>query len=244
MNTEPANLEKLDYFVQLYVAAHVVGLLSILLVFYWCVAFAGGFGLSGGPLFQWHPLFMSIGIIYLMGNGILMFRVFRNKHKFTLKLMHAATNAVGLVFVLLAALAVLINHNQTGIPNYYSMHSWVGLLTVSLYVLQAIVSILAFLLNAVSNPIKAILLPFHVYFGHVIFVLGIAAAISGINEKAIFKLGDNYSKFVSEGVLLNSLGILFILFGTIVVYISTNIHYKRYPHPEDNQLLERSTVSQ
>lgn len=73
MNTEPANLEKLDYFVQLYVAAHVVGLLSILLVFYWCVAFAGGFGLSGGPLFQWHPLFMSIGIIYLMGNGRIYF---------------------------------------------------------------------------------------------------------------------------------------------------------------------------
>lgn len=66
---ENEKLEKLDFFVQLYVAAHVVGLLSILLIFYWCVSFAGGFGLSGAPLFQWHPLFMSIGLIYLMGNG-------------------------------------------------------------------------------------------------------------------------------------------------------------------------------
>lgn len=68
-NMESENLEKLDYFVHLYVIAHIVGLLSILLVFYWCVAFAGGFGLSGGPLFQWHPLLMSIGFIYLLGNG-------------------------------------------------------------------------------------------------------------------------------------------------------------------------------
>ncbi|KAK7583686.1 hypothetical protein V9T40_004649 [Parthenolecanium corni] len=173
-----------------------------------------------------------------------MFRVFRHKHKYTLKLMHAATNAVGLVFTLLAALAVLINHNQSNIPNYYSMHSWVGLLAVSLYLLQAIISIAAFLLNAVSNPTKAFLLPFHIYFGHVIFVLGIAAAISGINEKAIFKLGDEYSKLGNEAVLLNFTGILFILFGIIVVYISTNIHYKRYPRPEDNQLLDRSTAAQ
>lgn len=62
-------MEKLDFFFQLYVVAHVVGLLSILLVLYWCVSFAGGFGLYGGPLFQWHPLFMTIGLIYLMGNG-------------------------------------------------------------------------------------------------------------------------------------------------------------------------------
>lgn len=54
--------------------------------------------------------------------------------------------------------------------------------------MQVMVSIAAFLLNAVSNRIKAFLLPFHVYFGHVIFALGITAAISGINEKAMFKL--------------------------------------------------------
>lgn len=66
---ENEQLERLDFFIPLYAAAHVVGVLSILLIFYWCFSFAGGFGLSGAPLFQWHPLFMAIGLIYLMGNG-------------------------------------------------------------------------------------------------------------------------------------------------------------------------------
>lgn len=55
--------------------------------------------------------------------------------------------------------------------------------------------------------------------------------------------GNDYSKLVSEAILLNFMGILFILFGIIVVYIGTNIHYKRYPRPEDGQLQERSTAT-
>lgn len=65
-----SSLEKLDYFLPIFVAAEIVGILSVLLMFYWCVGYAGGFGLSGNPLFTWHPLFMTIGLIYLMGNGM------------------------------------------------------------------------------------------------------------------------------------------------------------------------------
>lgn len=68
-----------------------------------------------------------------------MFRVFRDKHRFTLKLIHAATNAVGLVFTILAALAVLVNHNQSNRANFYSLHSWVGILAIFLYFFQVFV---------------------------------------------------------------------------------------------------------
>lgn len=54
---------------QLFVVAEIVGLLAVVLVFYWCFSFNSGFGFSAQPLFNWHPLFMTIGLIYLMGNG-------------------------------------------------------------------------------------------------------------------------------------------------------------------------------
>lgn len=69
MDTERSNLEQLDGFVQCFFVAQIVGLALIVGVFYWCIAFGGGFSLSGAGLFNWHPLLMTIGMIYLLGNG-------------------------------------------------------------------------------------------------------------------------------------------------------------------------------
>ncbi|XKL59428.1 hypothetical protein PGB90_000444 [Kerria lacca] len=233
-------VEKLDNFLPLLIIAEVVGFLSIVFMFYWCISYAGGLGFSAMPLFQWHPLLMSIGLIFLMGNGILVFRILRNTHKYTLKLLHAAINASALVLTLLAALAVLVFHNQLNIPNFYSIHSWIGCTTILIFIFQACISIFSFLLNGVSDNFKATLLPYHVYFGHCIFVLGICSAISGINAKAIFQLRDKYQKFDAEGLILNITGVLFVIFGAVVVYMTTNIYFKRYPRSEDNVLLERN----
>lgn len=71
METQP--VEKTNGMVQLFVFAEIVGLLAIVLVFFWCVKFNSGFGFESQPLFNWHPLFMTIGLIYLMGNGMLFF---------------------------------------------------------------------------------------------------------------------------------------------------------------------------
>lgn len=65
---EDTNLERLDGFVQWYFAAQIIGLATVVAMFYWCFAFGGGFALSGGALFNWHPLLMTIGMIYLLGN--------------------------------------------------------------------------------------------------------------------------------------------------------------------------------
>lgn len=64
-----ASSENLDGFLPLFVAAQVIGLLGIAFLFYGCLLYSGGFGFSGLAEFNWHPLFMSIGMVYLMGNG-------------------------------------------------------------------------------------------------------------------------------------------------------------------------------
>jgi hypothetical protein len=234
--------ENTNGLVQLFVVTEIVGLLAVVLMFYWCFAYNEMFGFSGQPLFNWHPLFMTIGIIYLMGNAFVTFRVFRNTHKKTLKLLHAGINATGLIFTLLGSAAVYVNHNQAGIPNFYSLHSWIGATAVTLYVIQAVVAITTFLFDGASNAVKAFLLPYHVYFGHLIFILGICAAISGINEKLIFTLtATGYAAKPPQALLLNFVGVLMAVYGALVVYMSTNIFYKRHPRPEDSELLNRNT---
>lgn len=48
-----------------------------------------------------------------------------------------------------------------------------------------------------------------------------------------------YSHFPPEGVLINVIGLLFVIFGGLVVYLAQHTHYKRIPLPEDSVLLAR-----
>jgi len=44
---------------------------------------------------------------------------------------------------------------------------------------------------------------------------------------------DKYSAFVSEGVMVNTTGVLLLTMAVTVVFIVTNPNYKRQPLPEE-----------
>lgn len=52
-----------------------------------------------------------------------------------------------------------------------------------------------------------------------------------------FRGADGYSKLPSEAVLVNTIGLLIIIFAALVVYLATHRNYKRIPLPEDAILL-------
>ena len=47
---------------------------------------------------------------------------------------------------------------------------------------------------------------------------------------------NTYSKFDSEGVLANVLGLLLVGFGVLVGYVVTREDFRRPPHPEEEAL--------
>lgn len=146
-----------------------------------------------------------------------------------LKLAHAVIHLI--VFALtLIALQVVFDLPQ---PNMYSLHSWLGLSAVIIFCLQYAAGFMAYLAPGMRIKYKVALMPFHIYFGLFGFVLAIASAVTGLTEKAIFALDSNYAQLSAAAVLPNLIGVFFVIFGGLVVYLTTEPAYKRMALPED-----------
>lgn len=75
---------------------------------------------------------------------MLMYRTCRCCRRIGNKLLHASFHIMAIPCIVIAFIAVLDSHNYrrdsggrlTPIPNFYSLHSWMGLATMGLFALQ------------------------------------------------------------------------------------------------------------
>ena len=65
-----------------------------------------------------------------------MFRILRTENKTAVKVIHLLMQLVALICACVGLKAVFSNHIKNGIPNLYSMHSWVGLTAFVLFTFQ------------------------------------------------------------------------------------------------------------
>lgn len=79
-------------------------------------------------------------------------------------------------------------------------------------------------------------MPIHIFFGLLGFIFALVATCMGLTEKAMFSM-KHYEDMPNEAVLVNSIGILTIFYGSLVIYLVTEQSYKRDPLPEDSMLL-------
>ncbi|EFN79803.1 cytochrome b561 isoform X2 [Harpegnathos saltator] len=237
----PQTHHSLDGFIPLLSLTEALGALLVILVLVWTTYFRNGFSWRSNPTleFNWHPLLMTIGLVFLYANAMLIYRTQRNLRKRRLKLIHAGKMILIMLVTVIALVAVFDSHNLASppIPNMYSLHSWIGLTTVILFCCQWVAGCVSFLFPGLHASLRAAYMPIHMYFGVAGFVGAIASCLLGLNEKAIFVLKDKYSSFDGEGVLINIIGLLFISFGGLSVYLVTQVRYRRLPMPEDEVLL-------
>lgn len=66
---EKSPSESIPYFKAIYVLAQVFGLLLVSFVIFWIITYLGGFGWTDPAIrFNWHPVLMTIGAVYLFAN--------------------------------------------------------------------------------------------------------------------------------------------------------------------------------
>ncbi|XP_021712866.1 cytochrome b561 isoform X2 [Aedes aegypti] len=237
----------LNNFRVVYLITQMVGAAIVILMGSWIGVHLGGLSWTSNPAtqFNWHPLLMSIGMIFLYGNSILVYRGFRYARKKPLKVTHAAIHGLAFVFTVVALVAAFDSHNlaKVPIPNMYTLHSWVGMAAVVLFGLQYLFGFVSYLFPGVRESMRSTYMPVHVFFGVLGFVLAVAASLLGLLEKAIFAMPD-YRYLPPQGVLVNMIGLLLVVYGGLVVFLVTDPMYKRKALPEDAMLLTHSPSSQ
>ncbi|NXM02698.1 CYAC3 protein, partial [Tyrannus savana] len=187
-----------------------------------------------------------------------------NGPKLPWKLLHGGLALGAFVLTVLGLAAVFRFHNSNGTPNMYSLHSWMGLGTILLFSCQVGASsdpinspqhpelscphcvfpqwaagFGAFLLPWAPAWLRQLYKPIHVFFGSTILMLSVASCVSGINEKLFFSLKNGttqYKLLPAEAVFANTLGILILLFGVLVVAALARPSWKR---PDSNSLDSR-----
>jgi len=209
-----------------FLLVEVVGLLAVIMTIHWVQSYKGGvvWGTTDlGIAFNWHPILMTVGLIFLYGNGALIYRVIppRNEsHKLGLKIGHAVIMMVAFVIMVIGLQAAFDSHNyaKPPKPNMYTLHSWIGLIAALLFGIQWALGFSAFLFPKFSPEIRSILLPFHQYFGSSILCLAVAAALMGHLEKAIWS-NKAYGEKGAEAMIVNFTGVFLVLFVMGVTFL-------------------------
>lgn len=211
----------------------ILGIVCVGFTAYWSQHWLGGFAWDGtSKMFNWHPVLMVTGMLVLYGTAALVYRIPSSWEgsKRPWKLLHAALTLTAFIIVVLGLVAVFAFHNKKGIPNMYSLHSWLGLSAVLLFSCQWLMGFSSFLLPWAPAWFRALYKPIHVFFGSAILSLVVAACISGINEKLFFSLTNAttpYSKLPAEAWFANILGMLILVFALLVLWALATPAWKR-----------------
>ncbi|KFM56650.1 Cytochrome b561, partial [Stegodyphus mimosarum] len=230
---EPGNAYGIAFWVAVGFS-QIIGIICIALIIHFANLY-GGFGWSSDPnlQFSYHPVLMVVGLIFFYGDSIIVYRALSFLPKPTLKIIHASLHFLAFICSSIALAAVFENHRRRNLADLYSLHSWVGLAAYILFCLQYLLGFVTFLFPGLPADFRAKTLPFHTFFGVAIFILSIGAALMGMTERLLWTANYTSGKYTKEGATGNTFGIFVIVFGFLIVFLSTRSSYKRKPLPNE-----------
>ncbi|TVU45375.1 hypothetical protein EJB05_04862, partial [Eragrostis curvula] len=193
--------------------AHVLFLTTAVLMLVWLLHFRGGINIQSqdpDQIFNVHPFVMSWGFILLIGEAILAYSTIPMDHR-TQKMAHMLIHLVGLILAIFGVYAAFKFHDAAVSPDLTSLHSWLGIATLSLFALQWLFGFATFWLSGAAHEhTRAAAAPVHVMAGLAIFLLAVCTAQTGLVEKSAA------AGSVGEARLINVTGIFILLYGVAV----------------------------
>ena len=215
-------------------------LLGLAMLVVWIFKYRPTTGISlttSAGLSNLHPLLMYLFMVSLNMYSILIYRTHYAQRKQLLKWAHAIVSGANIVMSLLGVAAMYKSHLMSNYANFYSLHSWIGVLTNAFYLSQFLVGLIAFLRPGLSQQRRAALMPWHRLAGAMLLVLAATSAITGIVELVIFQDKNGaYSGFTAITFIANFAGVSIVLLTATSIYLVTAPQYLRPNLPEEQPL--------
>jgi len=197
---------------------------------------------------NYHGMMMSFGFVFLQGEALLAFRLYRHETKIFSKFLHLLTHALA-ISVISVGLAAIVNHkNINNNAHMYTFHAWVGVALVACYGSQYIIGFVSFIFPKTSPSARRAIMPFHRYFGASIFGVACAQVLGGQMEWYRIKAGLPFAPYNivnttqclttltcprREFLNLNFAMIALILYAVSVLYLVLRSDYQREKTPEE-----------
>lgn len=148
-------------------------------------------------LFNWHPLLMMLAFVGCMAEAIMVYSTAPSSLSYHIpetnrplkKLVHGLLHGAALLLSILGIIAAIQSHTlkkPMPMPNFYSTHSYLGVLTVFMMMGQGILGVLAYVAPQWSLQSRQAFSPLHRFFGGATFVVGMATVMVGVQEKTTF----------------------------------------------------------
>ena len=133
-------------------------------------------------------------MIILHVPAMLVYRSCRCCRRVWSKLLHMMFHLLAIPCIVIGFMAAWDYHalQPEPIPHLYSIHSWLGLATMAMFLLQFVSGLFSFLLlmccSSATASCRASMVPIHSTLGTTTFLMAVATCIAGITETALFKL--------------------------------------------------------
>ncbi|XKL65329.1 hypothetical protein PGB90_008749 [Kerria lacca] len=199
---------------------------ALILVLFWTLYSGVGYGWREGNFekqFNLHPTLMIAGFVTLSGFSMLLYRISRCCRHIFVKLFHTFFHILAIPCIALGFYAVFDSKMLQSHNHFYSLHSWMGLVTMGMFALQFVFGFFSFLVllccEGATAACRAAFVPIHASFGTTIFMLAVATCLTGLTQKSS-KL-YNYSEISkkNEVIIVNALAMVLVALGIVLSYV-------------------------
>ncbi|KAG8652278.1 hypothetical protein MANES_06G073500v8 [Manihot esculenta] len=164
---------------------------------------------------------MVIGFILISGEAILVHRWLPGSRSLK-KSVHLCLQGVALASGIFGIWTKFQGRDGI-VANFFSLHSWMGLICICLFGAQWLMGFLSFWQRGEMRAVRVKVLPWHIFVGLYTYGLAVATAETGLLEKLTFlQTNRNVSKRCPESMIVNCLGLSLALLSGMVIFAAVS----------------------
>ncbi|CAJ0590047.1 unnamed protein product [Cylicocyclus nassatus] len=126
-----------------------------------------------------HGMFMSSALVFIQGEALLSYRLYRYDAKLLSKFIHFSFHILAIALFLTGFSAIVVQKNYLGLSHFTSVHSWIGLSVMFIYIVQFTFGFVSFFIAGINDETRTKFMPVHQTVGALLFAVSIAQAIIG-----------------------------------------------------------------